>query len=384
MKKLSILGSTGSIGRSVLSVVDLYPDCFEVVALAARSRASVLYEQCLKYRPRLVALHDSQAAQILQGRIPMIQVQAGLKGLIEVAQHPDADLVIAAITGAAGLIPTYQAIVARKHVALANKEVLVMAGPLIMSLAKHNQVKLLPLDSEHAALHQCLRGSQSSEVRRLLLTASGGPFFRKSKQHLDSVRAEEALNHPTWKMGPKITIDSATLMNKGLELIEAHYLFDIDPDQISIVVHPQSSIHSMVEFIDGTVLAQLSIIDMRSVILYALAHPERWESHLPSLDFFSLPALEFYPPDSDRFPCLRLARESLRKGQTYPAVLNAANEVAVQDFLQGKIPFPAIPEIIEEVLNKHSPSSVQDIGDVLAVDHDSREAARGAIEALVG
>ncbi|MFQ5929368.1 MAG: 1-deoxy-D-xylulose-5-phosphate reductoisomerase, partial [Acidobacteriota bacterium] len=268
MKRLSILGSTGSIGKSALSLVDLHPDRFRVVALAARKNVELLYQQSLKYHPQLVALWDEVAARDLPQRLPDTQVLSGAEGVIEAAIHPDADAVVAGITGAAGLIPTYRALLEEKDVALANKETLVMAGELIMAVVESKRVNLLPVDSEHCALHQCLRGAQKQEVHRLVLTASGGPFFAKSKQQLESVTVEEALNHPTWQMGPKITVDSATLMNKGLEVIEAHHLFGVRPNQISIVIHPQSTIHSMVEFIDGTVLAQMSITDMRSAILY--------------------------------------------------------------------------------------------------------------------
>ena len=379
MKKISILGSTGSIGQSVLSLVDLYPDHFRVVAMAANTRAELLYEQALKYRPKLVALHDGGSAAELKENLSGIRVLSGPEGVIDVAIHPEADVVAAGIAGAAGLLPTYRAILEKKDVALANKETLVMAGELIMSLVKAQKVNLLPIDSEHSALHQCLRGAQKQEVRRLLLTASGGPFFRDTRQELDDVTVEEALNHPTWRMGPKISIDSATLMNKGLEVIEAHHLFGVSSDQISIVVHPQSTIHSMVEFIDGTILAQMGITDMRSCLLYALSYPQRWTSSLPTLDFLSLPPLEFYPPDIDRFPCVRFAYEALEKGQTYPVSLNAANEVAVAHFLKGVIPFSAIPQVIEEVLNKHVPTPVSELETVLEADHRSRQMAESIL-----
>ena len=382
MKKLSILGSTGSIGQSVLGLVDLYPDRFKVVALAARSRGDLLYQQARKYQPHTVALFHDQSSQRLKEQLPEIKVLSGPEGVIEVASHPDAEMVVAGISGAAGLLPTYRAIVEKKAVALANKETLVMAGELIMPLVKANRTNLLPVDSEHSALHQCLRGSPKQEVRRLLLTASGGPFFRKSKEQLREVTVEEALNHPTWQMGPRITVDSATLMNKGLEVIEAHHLFQVRSDQISIVIHPQSTVHSLVEFIDGTLLAQMSITDMKSAILYALSYPQRWESNLPALDLFALSSLEFFPPDGDKFPCIRLARESLERGQTYPTALNAANEVAVQFFLEGRIGFSAIAQIIEEVLNKHRASPVPQLEIILEADQQSRQEARKVVETL--
>ena len=380
MKKISILGSTGSIGTNALEVVDLYPDRFQVTTLAARKSVEVLYRQALKYRPEMIALWDPEAAQDLRQRLPDMQVLSGLEGVIEVATHPSVDVVVAGIEGAAGLIPTYRALLEKKDVALANKETLVMAGELIMPIVEKTQVNLLPVDSEHSALHQCLRGSQKEEVRRLVLTASGGPFLHKRKQQLEIVTVEEALNHPTWRMGPKITVDSATLMNKGLEVIEAHHLFGITPDRISIVIHPQSIIHSMVEFIDGTVLAQMSITDMRSAILYALAYPDRWNSNLPHLDLLSLSALEFHPPDTDKFPCIGLAYQSLENGQTYPTALNAANEVAVRCFLNRALPFSSIPEVIEEVLNQHIPSPVKDLETVLEADRLARQMAEEAVK----
>ena len=275
MKNISILGSTGSIGQSALNLVDLHPDRFQVIALAARNNTELLHKQCLKYQPKLVALHNPEAAQSIRQQLPNTRVLSGLKGVVEAAVHPDVDLVLAGISGAAGLVPTYEALLEKKDVALANKETLVMAGELITELTNKNHVNLLPVDSEHTALHQCLGNSPANEVRRLILTASGGPFLHKSREELEKVSIDEALRHPTWQMGRKITIDSATLMNKGLEVIEAHHLFGVSADQISVVVHPQSTIHSMVEFIDGTVLAQMSITDMRSAILYALSYPER-------------------------------------------------------------------------------------------------------------
>lgn len=382
MRKLAILGSTGSIGKSALDLVDLHPERFEIVTLAAQTSAELLHQQSLKYQPEMVALSDPVAARDLKQRLPEMEVLSGVEGVIEAATHPHVDVVLAGITGAAGLIPTYEALLKKKDVALANKEILVMAGELIMPIVKSTQVNLLPVDSEHCALHQCLRGSEKREVHRLVLTASGGPFLHKNKQQLKQVTVEEALNHPTWSMGPKITVDSATLMNKGLEVIEAHHLFAVKPDRISIVIHPQSIIHSMVEFIDGTVLAQMSITDMRAAILYALAYPDRWNSNLPRLDLLSLAALEFHAPDTDKFPCIRLAYQALDQGQTYPTALNAANEVAVRCFLDESLPFSSISEVIDEVLNRHVPRAVRDLETVLEADREARQMAQEAVDSV--
>jgi 1-deoxy-D-xylulose-5-phosphate reductoisomerase len=379
MKRLSILGSTGSIGQSALSVVSLHPDRFRVVALAANNQVDLLYQQAEKFKPEFVALRDLTAAEALQDRLPRMRVTGGLEGVIEAATHPDADIVVSGISGFAGLIPTYQAVRAGKDIALANKETLVTAGELVMPLARRLRVNLLPVDSEHCALHQCLRGSKTSEIQRILLTASGGPFFRFNELELQKVTVEDALNHPTWQMGRKITVDSATMMNKGLEVIEAHHLFGIEGDRISIIVHPQSLIHSMVEYKDGSILAQLSITDMRSPLLYALTYPERWESALPRLDLLDHPPLEFHPPDSRKFPCIRLAYQALQAGDTFPAALNAANEVAVHSFLNGEIPFPAIATVIETILSEHHPNKVVDLESVLDADRQAREAAERAI-----
>ena len=382
MKRLSVLGSTGSIGRSALSLVDLHPDRFQVVALAAGKNIELLYQQSLRYRPQLVAVRDPSAARQLRRRLTATEVLSGDDGVVEAAAHSDVDMVVAGIIGAAGLLPTYRALLEKKDVALANKETLVMAGELIMSTVEEKGVNLLPVDSEHCALHQCLKGTERKEVLQLVLTASGGPFFGMNRDELVNVTAEEALNHPTWRMGPKITIDSATLMNKGLEVIEAHHLFGATADQISIVVHPQSIVHSMVEFIDGTLLAQMSITDMRSALLYALSFPDRWSSNLPRLNLLSQPSLEFYPPDTEIFPSIRLAYQSLEHGQTYPAALNAANEVAVHEFLNGTLPFLSVPEVIEEVLNRHSPSQPLDIESVLTADREARKMALEVVRAM--
>ena len=376
MKKISILGSTGSIGQSALSVVELYPEEFSVVALAAHGNAELLYDQCMRFKPKVAALQDENAASGLRSQLEGIRVLGGLEGILEVASHPLAETVVSSVSGAAGLVPTHAAIQEGKDIALANKETLVMAGDLLIPLVAQQGSLLVPVDSEHAALHQCLRGSDPAEVRRLVLTASGGPFRTKRKSELSTVTVEEALNHPTWDMGRKITIDSATLMNKGLEVIEAHHLFGVTADQISVIVHPQSVVHSMVEFVDGTMLAQMSITDMRAAILYALSFPQRSVSRLPELDLLSMPPLSFSPPDTSRFPCLKLAYQALSEGRTYPTALNAANEIAVGEFLAGRMGFLDIPEVIERVLNQHEPEPVNDLRTVLEVDQQCREAAR--------
>ncbi|MFZ0426985.1 MAG: 1-deoxy-D-xylulose-5-phosphate reductoisomerase [Acidobacteriota bacterium] len=375
MKRLAILGSTGSIGQSALSLVDLYPERLEVVALAARRSGRLLRKQIQRYRPRLVALYDSAAAESLRAALPDVHVLAGTEGLEAVACHPEADMVLSAVTGAAGLIPTYRAVEQGRDIALANKETMVMAGELLIPLARRSGASILPVDSEHSALHQCLRGSQPDEIQRLILTASGGPFLNHSREELAKVTVQEALDHPTWEMGRKITIDSATLMNKGLEVIEACRFFGVSADQVAVVVHPQSVIHSMVEFVDGTMLAQMSITDMRSSLLYAFGYPERWESRLPRLDLSTLPGLGFLPPDTQRFPCLDLAYSALRLGATYPTVLNAANEVAVEMFLEGKLDFVDIPDVIEKTLEEHSVLPATDLESILEADRSARQRA---------
>lgn len=376
MKKIAILGSTGSIGQSALNLVDLYPERFRVSALAARRYSKTIYEQCKRYHPDLVALAEPGAAEKLAAQIIDVRVVSGIEGVIAAASETDADMVVSAVTGAAGLVPTYHAIRAGKSIALANKETMVMAGELLVSLAARKKVTIIPVDSEHSALHQCLRASGGNDVRRLILTASGGPFLRYTREQLDQARVADALAHPTWEMGPKITVDSATLMNKGLEVIEAHHFFGSDPGQISVVVHPQSIIHSIVEFIDGTMLAQLSITDMRSSLLYALAYPERWDSRLPSLDLLTLASLDFEPPDTDRFPCLKLAYAALEAGDTYPTALNAANEVAVELFLLNRLPFTRIAAVIEKTLQEHVSEPVGALEGVLEADRRAREKAR--------
>jgi len=382
VKNLAILGSTGSIGRSALAVVDAHPSRLRVIGLAARDNAALLAEQCRRYRPAIAALATSAAVDRLRAACSdtSVQLGAGPEGLIAVATHPDADIVLCASSGTAGLEAVLAAIEAGKTIALANKEVLVMAGELVMDAARRRGVAVLPVDSEHNAIHQCLHGRNHQEVRRIILTASGGPFRQFTRDELEHVTPEAALRHPTWQMGRKITIDSATLMNKGLEVIEARWLFDVHADQIAVVIHPQSIVHSMVELSDGSVIAQLGVTDMRLPIQYACSYPERWEAALPSLDLTRAGKLEFHSPDTGRFPCLALAYRALREGGTLPVVLNAANEVAVEVFLEGRLAFPAIPRLIEMTMNAHASQRVSTLAVVRAVDewahHQARELAR--------
>jgi 1-deoxy-D-xylulose-5-phosphate reductoisomerase len=379
VKNLAILGSTGSIGRSALAVVDAHPSRLRLVALAAGDNALLLAEQCRRYRPALAALATTNAVERFRaacGDALPARVEAGADGLIAVATHPDVDIVLCASSGTAGLEAVLAAIEAGKTIALANKEVLVMAGELVMAAARRKQVAVLPVDSEHNAIHQCLHGRDPRELRRVILTASGGPFRQLTSDELEHVTPEAALRHPTWQMGRKITIDSATLMNKGLEVIEARWLFDVDAAQISVVIHPQSIVHSMVELNDGSVIAQLGVTDMRLPIQYACSYPERWEATLPSLDLTRAGRLEFHAPDIGRFPCLPLAYRALCEGGTLPVVLNAANEVAVECFLDGRLAFPAIPRLIEMTMNAHAVQRVSTLDVVRAVDDWARRQAR--------
>ncbi len=378
MKHIAILGSTGSIGRSALSIVEAYPERFSVLALGAGSNIETVSEQALRWRPRLVSVSRESDAERLRSRLPKdVEVVSGPAGLVQVATQADVDFVVSAIVGVAGLEATYEAVKAGKSVGLANKECLVAAGELIVAEAERQGKPLLPIDSEHNAVHQCMRGGRLHEVERVWLTASGGPFLNKPAAEFASITVEQALHHPTWKMGRRITIDSATLMNKGFEVIEACRLFKLPPDRVQVVVHPQSTIHSMVEFVDGSLLAQLSVTDMRLPILYALTYPERIASDLR----FSVPdlrQLDFCPPDLQKFPCLALAYEAARAGGAKTIALNAADEVAVAAFLDGKIGFQGIPRIIERVLDETEPRRPESIGEVLSVDAVARQRARVA------
>ena len=385
MKRIAILGSTGSIGRSALAVVDAHPSRLQVAALAAGDNAALLAEQINQYKPRVAAIATAAGLDRLRSALSSAaatRVLSGAEGLLEVASHPEVDVVICASAGTAGLEAVLAAIEAGKTIALANKEVLVMAGALVTEAAQRNCVSILPVDSEHNAIHQCLHGRNPDEIRRLILTASGGPFRELPEADLERVRPEAALRHPTWQMGRKITIDSATLMNKGLEVIEAHWLFGVDADRIDVLIHPQSIVHSMVELNDGSVIAQLGITDMRLPIQYACSYPERWETPLPTLNLAKAGRLEFHEPAHDRFPCLALAYRALRAGGTLPVVLNAANEVAVEAFLDGKLGFTAIPRVIEKTMNTHEIERVATIDTVRRVDRWARQHAHDAARAL--
>ncbi|HXY40582.1 MAG TPA: 1-deoxy-D-xylulose-5-phosphate reductoisomerase [Vicinamibacteria bacterium] len=383
MKGLSILGSTGSIGTNVLRVVDAFPGRFSVVGLSAGGNVERLAEQVARYRPKVVSLADRGGLERLARSVDLSGVRTGVgtEAMVEVATHPAAEMVVASAVGAVGLVPTYRALEAGKDVALANKETLVMAGELMLARARETGARLLPIDSEHCALHECLDGRRSEDVRRLILTASGGPFRSRPGESFAAITCEEALAHPTWRMGPKITIDSATLMNKGLEVIEARWLFGVPPSRIEVLIHPQSAVHSMVELVDGTVLAQLGVTDMRMPIQYALSYPERWPAAIPGMDFGRALRLEFEPPDRGKFPCLGLAYRALEMGGTAPAALNAANEEAVAAFLGGRCGFPGIPETIASILESEPLAAARELGDVLEADRSARERARRALEA---
>ena len=378
MKGLAILGSTGSIGTNVLRIVDAFPDRFGVVGLAAGRNVERLAEQVARHHPRVVSVADEDSLDRLRRLVDLSGVTArvGVDGMVEVATHSDADMAVAAAVGAVGLVPTYRALEAGKDVALANKETLVMAGELMLARAAETGARLLPIDSEHCALHQCLDGRGPDEIRRLLLTASGGPFRNRPRETFDQITREEALAHPTWKMGPKITIDSATMMNKGLEVIEARWLFGVPPERIQVVIHPQSVIHSMVEFVDATVLAQVSVTDMRVPIQYALSYPERWDAAIGGMDFSKVMQLELGPPDVEKFPCLGHAYRALEVGGTAAAALNAANEVVVAAFLEDQAPFAAIPQTIQEVLEADAHPAARTLEDVTEADRRARERAR--------
>jgi len=389
MKSISILGSTGSIGTNSLRVISSFPDCFRVVGLAGGKNIRLLAEQIEAIQPEIASSMDESTSCELQSllrhrRYPLNKTRFvfGEEGSIEVACHPQATMVLSAITGAAGLVPTFRALESGKHIALANKETLVMAGQLMKETARGHGVEILPVDSEHNAIHQCLRNANRGEIRRLILTASGGPFRDTAKEKLAAVTQQEALNHPTWRMGRKITIDSATLMNKGLEVIEASWLFGVAADEIDVTVHPQSVVHSMVEFIDGSILAQLGLTDMRIPIQYALTYPERWPCPLPSLELQKLAKLEFLEPDRDKFQCLNLAYRALRTGGTAPAVLNAANEVAVESFLANRIAFNGIPGIIAKVLDAHSAEEASSLEAILRADEWARRESLALAERI--
>jgi 1-deoxy-D-xylulose-5-phosphate reductoisomerase len=376
MKKLAILGSTGSIGHSTLRIVESYPDRFGVATLAAGNNLETIFEQALRWRPRIVSVALEEAAGQLRRRLRQagvtdVEVVWGQAGSVAAATHPEVNFVVSAIVGVAGLKATYEAVKAGKTLGLANKECLVAAGELITAEARRSGTVLLPIDSEHNAIHQCMRGGRLHEVERVWLTASGGPFLHTPASDFAAITVEQALNHPTWKMGRRITIDSATLMNKGFEVIEACRLFDLPPRQVQVIVHPQSTVHSMVEFVDGSLLAQVSVTDMRLPILYALTYPERIESDL-RFPVSELRHLDFFPPDFDKFPCLRLAYEAAEAGGSQTIALNAADEVAVAAFLEGEISFQDIAATIQEVLEETPAGRPESIEEVLSVDAEAR------------
>ena len=377
MRNIAILGSTGSIGENALQIIANSPDRFRVVALSARANVEKLALQIEKFRPALVSVADADKARELKSLVKRrVQIVTGAQGAIECATHPTADTVLAAMVGAAGLAPTYAAVCAGKRVALANKETLVIAGGIVMKEARRSKAAIIPVDSEHSAVFQALRGEKTKAVIRLILTASGGPFLRLPLKQMAKVTVEQALKHPNWSMGPKISIDSATMINKGLEVIEARWLFDTRASMIGVVVHPQSIVHSMVEFHDSSIIAQMGPPDMRSPISFALNYPDRLEMDIPRLDFAQLKTLTFETPDLARFPCLALAYQAMEMAPAAPAVLSAANEVAVEAFLNRKIGFMDIPRMVEKTLNECPTSPVNSIADVLAVDHWARARAR--------
>jgi len=390
VKQLAILGSTGSIGRQTLAVVDALAESFGVVALAAGSNLDELVGQIKRYKPELVSVADAAKADALATRLRengialLPAIHHGREGMLAVGTHGAADIVVSAAVGVVGLEATYEAVKLGKTIALSNKEVLVAAGEIVMAAAHQAGKELLPVDSEHNAVHQCLRGGKHAEVRKLVLTASGGPFRKTPIHKMAEVTVEQALAHPNWKMGNRITVDSATMMNKGFEVIEARWLFDMKPAQVDVVLHPQSTIHSMVEFVDGSVLAQLGATDMRMPIQYALTYPERVASNQVDLDWTKLKRLDFEKVSTRRYPCLRLAREAMKKGGAWPCALNAADEVAVAAFLERQIPFLGISEVVESVLERTPRVKIEKMDDVLAADAEARRIAREEVSRLAG
>lgn len=376
MKNISVLGSTGSIGQNVLKVAHHLKDQIRVVALAAKENIDLLENQAEQFRPLIIGVYCEKKAKELQKRLPKQKIVAGMEGLCAVASLSEANMVVSAIAGTLGLRPTVAAIKAKKDVALANKEALVSGGALVMHLVKENEVALLPIDSEHSAIFQCLNGEKKESVRRIIITASGGPFRTFTPDQLSRITVEQALHHPTWKMGPKITIDSSTLMNKGLEVIEAHWLFGISVDQIEVVVHPQSIIHSMVEFNDFSILAQMGIPNMIVPIQYAMTYPERCTGLLAPFDFMAHSKLEFMKPDLQSFRCLALAFEAIRRGGSLPCYMNAANEILVGRFLAKKIGWREIGESLERLMERHHSRPIHNVDDILAIDDEARREAQ--------
>ena len=380
MKRIAVLGSTGSIGRNTLDVIASHPDKLRLIGVAGRSRTDLMAEQLAQCAPPLVAMWGEDKAQELSRLTGRRDLLVGPEGLVRLATHPDVDILVVATSGRDALIPLVRAIQAGKQIALASKELLVMAGELIMRLVREHGVNLVPIDSEHVALFQCLQGVTRDQIVQLVITGSGGPLWSRSASALSAVTRAEVLAHPKWQMGPKITVDSATLMNKGLELIEARWLFDIPLDRVQVVIHPEAVVHGLVELVDGSLIAQLSPCDMRLPIQYALSFPERWDGvRLPRLSLTELSALRFFEPDSDQFPCLRLALQAAAAGGSACAALNGANDVAVQGYLQDQVSFMDIPRVIAEVLEQHTPIPHPTLDEVLAVDAWSRAAAQDAI-----
>ena len=376
MKKISLLGSTGSIGVNTLDVVERNPENFQVLAMSAGSNVDLFAEQVRKFKPKIASLFDSTKISTLKERVADLDVEIiiGDEGSIAVATLPETDVVVSGVVGSAGLIPAIEALKAGKNLALANKETLVIAGELVLREAEKTNSQIIPIDSEHSAIFQALNGEKKERIKKIILTASGGPFRTFNLDQMENVTVKDALNHPNWDMGPKITIDSSTMMNKGLEYIEAKWLFGVDTP-VDIIVHAQSIIHSMIEFVDTSIMAQLGIPDMRVPIAYALTYPDRFECNLPSLDLASMGDLTFEAPDFERFPCLQLAIDAMEIGQTMPAILNAANEIAVQAFLDELIPYKDIAELIRMVMHNHRPSPLNELQDVLNADKWAREEA---------
>lgn len=380
MKTVVILGSTGSIGKSALDVIRKFPDQFKVIGLAARSSINILEEQVREFKPKYVAVYDNKAWKELRKKIKNIEIMHGAEGICQLATNTEADIILSAIVGAAGLLPTFEAVLAGKTIALANKESLVMAGELIKRTAEKTNAKIIPVDSEHSAIFQCINIFNKPYIKKIWLTASGGPFKGMKKNEIKNVTPQEALNHPKWKMGKRITIDSATLMNKGFEVIEAHYLFDIKADDIGVLIHPQSIVHCLVEFIDGTYISQMSNPDMKAPIALALSPTERLTNIVKPIDWTVISQLQFEMPDTDLFPCLNLAYEALKTGGSMPAVLNAADEVAVEAFLDGKVKFNYIYKIIKKTMDAHNVVPINSIDDVLEADSWARKMAKKEIE----
>jgi len=379
MKRIAVLGSTGSIGRQTLDVAAHHPDLFKIQVLAAYDEVDILAEQVYRFNPACVVIYDASKYQQLKDRVPAsVEVLTGQEGLCQADAYEDTEIVVVAVSGAVGILPTLAAAQAGKRIALANKETLVAAGDLVIPLCKETGSELIPVDSEHSAIFQCLRDERKA-LQQIWLTASGGPFRKFSREQLQRVTVEMALQHPTWSMGPKITVDSASLMNKGLEVIEAHHLFQVDYDRIQVLIHPQSVIHSMVEFVDGSWLAHMGVPDMRIPIQYALTFPERFETPTQRLDLLGMADLHFEQPDLERFPALQLAYEAGRTGGTMPAVLNAANEIAVHSFLAGHLRFAEIPDVVAYVMSRHQVKVVRTVDDVLQCDQDARELTRERI-----